>query len=192
MALTITVIIIPIPLLGSVMASVTPIDAFFSYLSTEDEVVDYQKQYDVIDAMGMLSVSDTVDVDNSITPFSDSHCLHTRQVPGIAILNHNVTTKLSAINNTVWTYMLTSEIKTSTSDMHQSDLIVYPNPSENSFNVVGNDIGEQVDYRLLNIYGAVVKSGSLIDSNNVIDVLDISPGIYYLELSDHVVKVIKL
>ena len=89
--------------------------------------------------------------------------------------------------------MLTSETKTSTPDVDKvNDIKVYPNPSENIFSVMGVKVGEQVDYKILDRYGAKVQSGSIIGSDGVIDVSEIAQGLYYLVLPNQTIKVVKL
>jgi hypothetical protein len=91
-------------------AGTTPINRHYSYLSLNDEVVAFSKQFANISGLGMFVSDDTTFVDNISSPYGNSRCLYTTQPPGLVLLNHNATIKLSTINNDVWTYMLTSTI----------------------------------------------------------------------------------
>jgi len=93
-------------------SGITPMSKHFVYLSLLDEIVPFNKQLTNIEGFGLYPLYDTTYVDISSSPYSTSHCLYTTQAPGLAILYHNSTMKFSSINNSVWTYMLTSNITT--------------------------------------------------------------------------------
>ena len=70
----------------------------FAYLSLNDEIIDFSKQYTNLLGLGL---SDSTSVDNNSSPYNNSHLLFTKQAPGIAITNHSAPMKLSTINKSV-------------------------------------------------------------------------------------------
>jgi len=61
---------------------------------------------------------------------------------------------------------------------------IYPNPTNGILNI--DNIRNQASYRILNIIGQPVKTGSLKEETNNIDVYDLANGIYLLEIIDDV------
>ena len=122
----------------------TGTEKYYSYLSLYDEVVSYDKQYSNIDALGMLENDDSTFVDFILPPYNNSHCLYTKQEPGLASLYHNTPIMNSSINHDVWEYMLNSLLDTTQTNLaeieNQSeyDWNIFPNPSKGSFYISGN------------------------------------------------------
>ncbi len=105
-------------------SGITAMNKHFAYLSLLDEIVPFNNQLTNLQGLGLYPLYDTTFVDISSSPYSNSHCLYTTQTPGLAILYHNSTMKLSSINNSVWTYMLTSDPSEGCSADLDGDLIV--------------------------------------------------------------------
>ncbi len=80
----------------------------------------------------------------------------------------------------------------------QNDIIVYPNPSSNRFNIVlPANIQGKIYYKIYNQIGELIQSGSsnIISDNNLItfDLDNASSGIYYLKIyTNNQIRFIKL
>ena len=61
-----------------------------------------------------------------------------------------------------------------------SKIQFYPNPVKDQFYI--DNIQEESDYKLLNISGALVESGSFIKGANSISMSNLESGIYFLQL----------
>ncbi len=172
----------------------TPTDRYFAYLSLLDEVVDFEKQLANIQGLGIFPVYDTVHVDVVDAPYRDSRSLYTTQPPGIAILNHNTTVRLSILNNAVWTYMLETPLFTNVSSSPiTNNLKVYPNPSASIFKI---EKARSSNLNKVQVFDAQGKSVSfnisyLVDGV-IIDLGTQPQGLYIVQIGDQSVKVVKL
>ena len=63
----------------------------------------------------------------------------------------------------------------------KGELIVFPNPVTNVINI--NGIESEMQYRLLNMMGNMVRSGLLPAGDNAINIKDIANGVYMLEVT---------
>lgn len=170
----------------------TPLQQHFCYLSLNDEIVDFSKQFANMDALGLLSLYDSTYVDDISSPYNNSHFLYTTQAPGFVILNHSVPIKLSVKNNRVWEYMLTTPITMDVVNFHQSKFSVYPNPAASVLTV--NSILELKDYQYVirNSVGQVISKSIFLDNfNKEINISILPPGIYFLSGGNNTVKFIK-
>src|SRR5690606_2637452 len=71
---------------------------------------------------------------------------------------------------------------TSAESIENFKTTVYPNPvSDNVY--INNRDGFQ-EYSILNIEGGVVKSGNLSSYNNKINIENLSPGMYFIQLKN--------
>lgn len=175
-------------------AGVTPASRHFAYLSLNDEVVSFSKQFVNISGLEMLVSDDTTHVDNISSPYGNSHCLYTTQTPGIVVLNHNVPIKLSSINNNVWTYILTSTIITGLEyDFEMTDIKIYPNPSSNFIFLTSETLQEKITYSIYNLSGKLIKNEMLIPQGKkyMIDISDLKKGLYILKVNGMTTKIIK-
>ena len=100
----------------------------------------------------------SIEVDNDLVTgaIQDVYCVNYSSGPGIA--------KLLVVNDQV------------------PGIRVYPNPANDVIRVGG--LQSMVNYRLLNIVGSELRSGSLDAANNVVPVNDLASGIYMLEVSN--------
>jgi hypothetical protein len=173
---------------------VTPIYKHFVYLSLNDEIVDFSKQFVNITGLGMLTSDDTTHVDNISSHYGNSHCLYTTQPPGIALINHGVPVKLSIINNSVWTYMLTSEIITGLEyGFETTDINIYPNPASNYILIASENLQDKITYSIYNSTRQLIKNEMLIpqDKKIMIDISDFKTGLYILKVNGMTTKIIK-
>ena len=178
-------------------SGVTPTNNHFVYLSLNDEIVDFSKQFVNISGLGMLMNDDTTLVDNIAPPYGFSQALYTVQPPQLIILNHNVPPiKNTSINHNAWTYMLTTPIITGIKNTTiTADSYLYPNPSNNLI-VVSNKKALSTNlFKIVNINGQTVLSGYLplteINSKNSIDVSFLSEGFYFLIIDNQAIKFVK-
>lgn len=173
-------------------AGATPVSSHYSYLSLYDEVVDYFKQFDVIDGLGMLAADDSTHVDGLSPPYGNSHCLYTTQPPGIVLLDHNVPIMLSSINNSVWTYMLTSSMVTAIDAPDGvPELSVFPNPTTSALSIRTSGVLADKAYTLRSITGEVVAQGRVPAAEIfTLDLSGIAPGVYFLSLDSRHVQVV--
>lgn len=176
-------------------AGTTPINRHYSYLSLNDEVVAFFKQFANISGLGMLVGDDTTFVDNISSPYGNSRCLYTTQPPGLVLLNHNATIKLSTINNDVWTYMLTSTILGGLENSTQvNDIKVYPNPANDFLFLALDNPQNQLVYSIYNVSGQLLKHDLIIPQNSgyKIDISCLKPGTYILNVNGLPKRFIKL
>ena len=171
----------------------TVMSKHFAYLNLLDEIVPFNKQLTNIQGLGLYPLYDTTNVDISSSPYSNSHCLHTAQTPGNAILYHNTTTKFSLINNAVWTYMLTSVITTNINEVKEnSSISIYPNPTSSIVTIYSDGNLFDKKYIVQNIAGQTILTGT--PSNNKFFTIDFSlleNGIYFVNIDKKTFKVIK-
>ncbi|MCA0430460.1 MAG: T9SS type A sorting domain-containing protein [Bacteroidetes bacterium] len=173
---------------------ITPVIRHYSYLSLNDEAVSYNKQFKVISGLGMLLSDDSTQIDNITIPYGNSHCLYTTQAPGVVILNHNVPIKLSAINNNVWTYMLTSTITTGLDNRTVPvEIEIYPNPSKDFVYLSFQTKQEKLIYSIYNVSGQELKTSTLTQNGEkyMIEISDLNTGLYTLKVNGKIFKMIK-
>ncbi len=171
---------------------ITPTSQHYIYLSLNDEVVDYGKQFVNAAGLGMLDNDDSTYIDNIPPPFGNSKHLYTTQPPGIVILNHNVTTRNTTINEGVWEYMLTDLNTSGINETETSSIAVFPNPVENTLTIQLNEISGNIAFSVTNLAGGVVKTGK-VDSgiSTQLDISDLPKGVYLLRVEEQVVRFVK-
>lgn len=173
----------------------TPANNHFAYLSLNDEIIDFSKQFVNISGLGMLANDDTTHVDNNSPPYDSSKSLYTTQPPGTAILNHNAPIKLSSINNDVWMYMLTSEITTRVEDAPATkDFTIYPNPtSDGIIFLEAQSMQNKLAYSIYNSAGQLIKNKKLHQQKEIytINISDLQNGLYILKVNNRAMKIIK-
>lgn len=162
----------------------TGLEKHFSYLSFYDEVVSYDKQYSNINALGMLENDDSTFVDFILPPYNNSHCLYTKQDPGLAVLYHNTPTMNSSINHNVWEYMLNCLSDTSSSIVKDGDLnsfnwSVYPNPTNGTLNININSNPVKFYVSIFNLLGKKVFSA---ENRKNLNLNGLPSGTYILSL----------
>ncbi|MCB9165726.1 MAG: T9SS type A sorting domain-containing protein [Flavobacteriales bacterium] len=172
---------------------VTLVERHFSYLSLNDEAVPYAKQYIVIDGLGMLANDDSTHVDGMTSPYGNSHCLYTTQLPGLVLLDHNVPVMYTATNASVWTYMLTSAIFTGLhEEIIATDVVVRPNPARSTVEVLVPLTSGLGAYTLRDQLGRTVLQGPVPTAERfILDISGLGTGLYLLEVNGSVVRVVK-
>ncbi len=125
-------------------------------------------------------------------PYNSSHCLYITQPPGFAILNHNAPIKLSAINNVVWEYMLTSETSTNIEEIEKNHLFsIYPNPANLQLNVqLGKNMLGKTFY-VRNTVGQTIWSGTVNDSTISLSLTNLVAGAYFFSIENQTSMFIK-
>ena len=162
---------------------VTPYYKHYSYLSLNDETVDYAKQLENIIGLGMFQGDDSTYIDNLNTPYGFSRCLYTTQPPTFVIINHNVTTKNTTINQDVWYYMLTDESSLNAIELSHTKFKIYPNPANNILHlqIEGNSFNK--DYSIIDLQGKTILSGKTGNETDLLVPIDIiSSGSYIFKL----------
>ena len=176
-------------------AGVTPTGKHFAYLSLNDEIVDFSKQFVNISGLDMLLNDDTTYVDNITSPYGNSQSLYTTQPPEIAIINHNVPIKLSTINSDVWTYMLTSEFTTGIENTSaKKDFTIYPNPTSDGIIFIKTEsLQNKLSYSIYNSAGQLIRKKTVNQANvsYTINISDLKKGIYILKVKKRAMKIIK-
>ena len=170
----------------------TPANRQYAYLSLYDEIVDFSKQLSNLSDLELYPATDTVHVDATNNPFLNSHCLYTTQSPGIAILNHNSTVKLSALNNSVWEYLLTSPVSTDLKEIEELPLFsIYPNPVNSPLNIqIKKDLVGKT-YYIRNSLGQIFWSDKINDFSIRINLDDFVSGAYFLSIGQQTTMFIK-
>ena len=85
----------------------TPLDKQFSLLHTQDQIVEFSNQVDILRSLGLLSSTETpVLADDLLTPYSNSNTL---SLNISAISNHNAPIGNNSILPEIWKYFFTSD-----------------------------------------------------------------------------------
>lgn len=164
----------------------TPPSRHYAFLSLNDEIVPFFKQFVNIAGLGLLANDDSTYVDNSAAPYDNSRFLYTTQPPGLVLLNHNVPIRQSTINLQVWTYMLSSGITTGVEAAREGmDITVYPNPANDRIFLGSGSQQGGIAYSLHSLTGQLLKHGMLDQGSNshAIDISDLVPGAYLLRVN---------
>jgi hypothetical protein len=172
----------------------TPKNKIYSFLHLQDDGVPYSSQIQVTQALGMwIGDDDSTSVDNLISPFNNSHLLYTNETPQIMLITpfHNATviddwTPLDNLNapkfSTVWTYLLTSEISTTSVNkinLYNQEFYCYPNPARDVIKINNNGFSE-FTATIYNSFGFSVKQLKIEKGENVLDILDLPDGLYLI------------
>ena len=85
----------------------TPLDKQFSLLHTQDQIVEFSNQVEILRSLGLLSSTETpILADDLITPYSKSNTL---SLNISAISNHNAPIGNNSILPEIWKYFFTSD-----------------------------------------------------------------------------------
>lgn len=68
---------------------------------------------------------------------------------------------------------------------------VYPNPAGNSLQVEGIT-GENIQLRIFNVYGALLMQTDNFPAKGTIDISPLKPGMYFIEINNHISKFFKI
>jgi hypothetical protein len=182
----------------------TPKNKIFSFLHLQDDGVPYASQIQVTQALGLwVNGDDSTSVDNLISPYNNSHLLYTNETPQSMLITpfHNATvidnwTPLDGSNNPkftpVWTYLLTSPLTTSTSEISKTEqtFSTYPNPFTNKISI--NNLGSsKFSIYIYNSLGILVKSLLILEEETEIDFSELSDGLYFLSNGKTTIKIVK-
>lgn len=177
------------PALWFSYSKATSLNKYFSYLSLNDEVVPYWKQYTNIGGIGLLAADDSTLIDQINPPFNNSNCLYTIQSPGLVILHHNTPIKNSSKNKDVWTYMLTHNLITSIKRIDSNPINIFPNPATTSITISG--IKKNREVKLFNLQGKLVKKYRL-QYDNFINIEELTSGYYLININNKRLKFLKI
>lgn len=174
-------------------SGVTAMNKHFVYLSLLDEIMPFNKQLTNLQALGLYPLYDTTFVDISNSPYSNSHCLYTTQTLGSAILYHSSTMKFSLINNSVWTYMLTSTSTMSINEIKDNnEFSIYPNPTSSIINIHSDSNLIDKTYTVKTFTGQTILTGKSSNINFFsIDFSSLENGIYFVSVDKKSFKVTK-
>ncbi|MCB9232338.1 MAG: T9SS type A sorting domain-containing protein [Bacteroidia bacterium] len=174
-------------------SGISPVTRYFSYLSLNDEAVDYAKQFVVLAGLGMLQADDSTYVDNQSSPFGYSHCLYTTQAPGFVLLNHNVPVKNSVLNKEVWNYMLSTPIPVSRGEeIKASAFRISPNPTRNLVQVETSKSLGDADWMVMDMHGRMLTRGIVpVSGRFSVDMEKLPAGIYLLKAGRESVRIIR-
>jgi len=88
-------------------------------------------------------------------------------------------TNIDSIPNQVCQDITIEEVNTSVSDFHNVEFTLYPNPASDIINIQSS---EPIDsYRIYSVHGKTLYS--VHSAESIVNVKDLEPGIYYLELN---------
>lgn len=170
---------------------ITPYFKHYSYLSLNDEIVDYSKQLENTIGLGMFQGDDSTYIDNMSSPYGYSRCLYTTQPPQIVIINHNVTTKNTLINQDVWHYMLTDESPLAVNTKSKQVFKIFPNPADNLLHLQIEENSFNQSYNIVDLQGKTILSGKTgIQTEFIIPIDVISPGAYFFVIGSQNIPII--
>ncbi len=72
----------------------------------------------------------------------------------------------------------------SINDELTKNILIYPNPANNSLNIDLNNNKTTLKYKIINTLGQTVLEGKLINTNNTLNISTIEKGIYLVKISD--------
>jgi Secretion system C-terminal sorting domain len=172
---------------------VSSLSKYFAYLSLLDDIIPFTKQLSNLQGLSLYPLYDTTNADLTNSPYGNTHCLYTTQTPGLALTYHNTTTKLSSINNSVWTYMLTSETVTSVSETKtRNNFSVFPNPTYSLVSFYSDNDLLDKEYTVYNLSGKTILTGKSSAKNPVtIDFSALENGIYFVQINETMIKIVK-
>lgn len=151
-------------------------NAHFAYLHLQDDVVDFSNQYA---DLGRLGLSDSTLVDPLSPPYNNAHLLYTNQPAQPFIGTHSMPVlPPTAINEPVWEYMLTTTIPVGVKEQTSADLRIYPVPARDRVRIRG--IREHGKLTVWNSLGQQVYEGLVGPGDAELDILDWTPGVYFL------------
>ncbi len=72
-----------------------------------------------------------------------------------------------------------------------SELTIYPNPSNGIFYIKSQLISEKTPYQITDITGKIIAKGELNDTQSSIDLATVQSGVYFLNTSNRVFRLLK-
>ena len=165
---------------------ITADSLYYGFVHLNDEVVNSSEQFQIWSNLGMPLYGDTTNVDATSIPYSNSRQLYT-QISNSAASNHSIMILDSdvplvsgkPIFEAEWKYLLGINNATSIKEnKNKFEFNIYPNPAQNQL-VIDSDS----KFKKLIIHavsGAVVYSQA--NSNSIINIENLKPGVYYVTL----------
>ena len=93
----------------------------------------------------------------------------------------------------IWKFFSKYDMNGSLANVHEitvvEDLKVFPNPS-NEFISVNLPLAEDLKYEIVSTEGKIIKTGTLINAESLIDITSLSNDIYFLKINNEVLKFI--
>lgn len=158
----------------------TTMNKHFSYLHLYDNQVDYSKQLNNLQTLGLYPLYDSVPVESVGSPYNNSHCLYMESTSGI-IRPHSKTIAVNDLNVSVWTYMLTTDVSLSNEDIPDKSLVsIYPNPTKGMLYLSG-DISKLRTVEIYSITGQHVMT--VKDNFKTIDISNLDSALYFVKLN---------
>lgn len=170
---------------------IVPDSNYYGFNAYYDDVIDFWKQMEAWDALGLNGIGDTVNVDLVNNSYNGTRQLYTKQIVpsgGLEDLTHNIMirdnqtpTNLSGVPEylPVWKYML--GIEDPVNEVGENDRyahpVIYPNPTSGILNITHNSI----EAFTINVYDQTGTLCATYRCNSSIDLSDQSSGVYILE-----------
>lgn len=90
------------------------------------------------------------------------------------------------------TLTITENITSAINSNHNSfEVKLFPNPTSDFLYVHADNFSQEINYKIIDVTGAIVYYGNLSSSKSTIDLTGFSAGIYYLQILQPEVKLIK-
>ena len=75
-------------------------------------------------------------------------------------------------------------LEQSDSSMLDNEIIIYPNPNNGSFTII-NNYKSSLNIKILTITGKLLYNSKIYQGSNIIEMLDIKPGVYLIKTEDN-------
>ncbi|WP_395047893.1 T9SS type A sorting domain-containing protein [Flavobacterium sp.] len=79
----------------------------------------------------------------------------------------------------------------STNSFEKTGISIYPNPANSVITINNVNFTEKISYTLTSIMGQIVKNGKIISPSQRIDIENLPPSIYFLNIENNSFKIIK-
>ncbi|MCE3074788.1 LamG-like jellyroll fold domain-containing protein [Chryseobacterium gwangjuense] len=93
-----------------------------------------------------------------------------------------------ALSGTTSNWVGTSSLSTKEINFHSS-LSLTPNPAVNEVKILG--LKQRTEYTIFNAGGQFIKTGNVDKENNIIEVSELNKGVYFINLGEEKMKLIK-
>ena len=159
--------------------------SYFAFGAFNDDVVDFSKQYQIWQSLGLGTITDTTLADEDGYINSDTRLMYTKFNKAGLSVNHNATVRDSdtpldsdgmPIFKHIWEVMLGVEWILNVENPIDEDVKIYPNPAS-SYIYVPERWNSYVIY---NLSGKELESSIIVQ--NQIYIEDLPKGLYYLRL----------
>jgi len=108
----------------------------------------------------------------------------------VATANGNYAVEID-LNGCIDTSICTPITTTGMNAFQNSDLIIYPNPTTGLIYVSGSREAN-MDYELVDVIGKIVSAGKLNSKNGIIDISELSKGIYFFKAGAENPRIFKI